>query len=252
VAKRKKQSDMEALIMLVATLMAASIALIIRLIIFIYDVVSFKKTKYKEKSGQAFFKMYFNKGYYGEFILYRKLCKLFENKQVMTNLYLDGKNTTETEIDVLVVSTKGVYVFEMKNYGGYIFGSEQDKHWKQVMNRFSKHNFYNPLRQNYAHTKAVESFLQIDIEHITPMVVFSNRSKLSKINVSKKHFVAHLNQAIKVVKEKEKYGKSIFTKEDLTQMINKLTLRQNQSDEVKSLHVLEVENLIKEEIKVTE
>jgi hypothetical protein len=35
-------------------------------------------------------------------------------------------------------------------------------------------------------------------------------------------------------------------------MIDKLTLRQNQSDEVKSLHVLEVENLIKEEIKVTE
>ena len=61
-----------------------------------------------------------------------------------------------------------------------------------------------------------------------------------------------LNQAIKAVKEKEKYGKSIFTKEDVTQMIDKLTLRQNQSDEVKSLHVLEVENLIKEEIKVTE
>lgn len=101
-------------------------------------------------------------------------------------------------------------------------------------------------------TKAVESFLQIDIEHITPMVVFSNRSKLSKINVSKKHFVAHLNQAIKAVKEKEKYGKSIFTKEDVTQMIDKLTLRRNQSDEVKSLHVLEVKNLIKEEIKVTE
>lgn len=120
------------------------------------------------------------------------------------------------------------------------------------INRSSKHDFYNPLRQNYAHTKAVESFLQIDIEHITPMVVFSNRSKLSKINVSKKHFVAYLNQAIKAVKEKEKYGKNIFTKEDVTQMIDKLTLRQNQSDEVKSLHVLEVENLIKEEIKVTE
>jgi len=71
----------------------------------------------------------------------------------------------------------------MKNYSGFIFGSEKDQNRTQVLNKFSKNKFYNPLRQNYAHVKGVERYLELSEKEIIPVIVFSNHSKLSKINV---------------------------------------------------------------------
>ena len=70
---------------------------------------------------------------------------------MFTNLYLDGKNTENTEIDVLAVSPHGIYVFEMKNYGGYIYGDESDQNWTQVFHKRAKYRFYNPLQIGRAH-----------------------------------------------------------------------------------------------------
>ncbi|WP_162146843.1 nuclease-related domain-containing protein [Acholeplasma granularum] len=103
---------------------------------------------------QWFFKTYFNKGNYGEFKLYKKIIKTFGTNYFFTNLYLDNINTEHTEVDVVVISKHDIYVFEMKNYSGYIYGSKNDQYWTQVLNRFLKHKLYNPFRQNYAHLKS--------------------------------------------------------------------------------------------------
>ena len=69
-----------------------------RIIVLVFDFVTFLTTKYGIKSGNNFFKMYFDKGNYGEFILYRKVVRLFGEKSVLTNIYLDNRNTDTTTI----------------------------------------------------------------------------------------------------------------------------------------------------------
>lgn len=238
--KRKKSSILEDLLVIIVYLIEKVIRLIFRLIIFTYDLITYKTSKYGEKSGNGFFKTYFDKGNYGEFIYYRKVIRIFGKASVLTNLYLDNVNTDTTEVDIVAVSDKGIYIFEVKNYGGYIFGSEKDKYWTQVLNRRTKHKFYNPLRQNYAHTMAIKNYLLVEDDSIYPMIVFSNRSKLSKISISDRSHVYQIKDSLRFVKSNEKKGKSILNKKDVEEILLKLLKKCNMTDDVKLKHIQDV------------
>lgn len=76
-----------------------------------------------------------------------------------------------TQIDHIYVSIFGIFVIETKNYTGWIFGSEKQSKWTQVVYK-QKHYFQNPLRQNYAHIKALSELLKLPEEKFHSMVVF--------------------------------------------------------------------------------
>lgn len=244
-AKRRRNENniVDSILTMLVSLIGWIIIIFFRLMCFIYDVISFYTSGYKQKSGTSFFKTYFNKGLYGEFCLYRKVCRLFGKAFVLTNIYLDSINTETTEIDVLSISNKGIYVYEMKNYSGFIYGSETDKQWTQVLNKWTKNKFYNPLRQNYAHTKAIEKFLDVCEQQIFPIVVFSNRSKLSKISITKDQNVFQYRDAIRFVKNKEKYHLNQITDKQKETYLVKLLSRTKMSDEFKEKHIEEIKML---------
>lgn len=81
-----------------------------------------------------------------------------------------------TQIDHIVVSRYGIFVIETKNYTGWIFGDARSRQWTQVIFR-EKNRFMNPLRQNYKHTKAVESFFSLSPKHVYSVVVFAGDAK---------------------------------------------------------------------------
>ncbi len=55
---------------------------------------------------------------------------------------------------------------------GWIFGGQDQSKWTQVQRGGSKRGFQNPLRQNYAHIKAVEGMLSVDGDKLHNFVVF--------------------------------------------------------------------------------
>ena len=81
-----------------------------------------------------------------------------------------------TQIDHIVVSRYGVFVIETKNYTGWIFGDAKSRQWTQVVFN-EKNRFMNPLRQNYKHTKAVESFFSLGPKYVHSVVVFAGDAK---------------------------------------------------------------------------
>ena len=89
-------------------------------------------------------------------LLKQKIEEVFGEDKLLTNIYLPSKNVDNTEIDVLGVNNGIVYCYEVKNYSGYIYGSEENKNWTQVLRFRTKHKFYNPVRQNYGHIKSLE------------------------------------------------------------------------------------------------
>jgi hypothetical protein len=247
--RRKKNTKVaEALVWLIFSAVYTMVMIVTRLILLVYDQITFHTSGYGRKSGNGFLKTIFDKGIYGEMRVYRKVIRIFGKDAVMTNVYLDGKNTETTEIDVIAVSTKGVYVFEVKNYGGYIYGSEKDEYWTQAFNKHSKHKFYNPLRQNYAHTKAVEKHLGLVPEAIVPLVVFSDRSKLAKLSLSSKSNVFQTTDAMRFVRRTEKKGPQRITEEEKKQSIVKLIERSNMPEDVKMKHIQDVRNMVGETI----
>jgi hypothetical protein len=117
------------------------------------------------------------KGARGERRVHKVLSRLADegNRRVIHDLTL-GIGINKTQIDHVFVSRFGVFVIETKNYSGWIFGGERSRQWTQVIYK-NKTRFQNPLRQNYKHTKAVESFLRIHSSRVHSIVVFVGDSE---------------------------------------------------------------------------
>lgn len=138
--------------------------------------------------GVFFLKMYFEspeyKGKEGEEVVKEALVQVFSNtKGFIFNDILVEYNGKITQIDHVVISEKGVFVVETKNYSGWIFGNQRNKYWTQVIYK-NKNKFQNPLFQNYGHIKMLESVLKIDSKMFISIVAFTDNCEF-KTNMPK-------------------------------------------------------------------
>lgn len=77
-----------------------------------------------------------------------------------------------TQIDQIVISKYGIFVLEIKNYKGWIFGQERDAKWTQSFVS-QKHTFQNPLLQNYKHIKSLQELTGLSQDKFRSLIVFS-------------------------------------------------------------------------------
>lgn len=111
------------------------------------------------------------------------LVKLLGRKgKVLRNIYIPKDKDETTEIDVVFISQKGIFVIESKNYSGWIFGDEKSSRWTAMLPNKTKNSFYNPIRQNANHIKWLRKYLYDDIP-LFSVIVFSERCELKKVSV---------------------------------------------------------------------
>jgi hypothetical protein len=91
-------------------------------------------------------------------------------------IFPDGRGGL-TQIDHLALTSRGILVVETKHFAGLIFGRERDATWTQCV-ASGRIRFYNPLRQNYGHVKAVQYF--VTHRPVTGLVVFTGSSEFPK------------------------------------------------------------------------
>ncbi|MBR3281594.1 MAG: NERD domain-containing protein [Clostridia bacterium] len=127
-------------------------------------------------------------GALGEYDTYKSLKKHEDiGGRFLYNVYLPKEDGTTTEIDMLLITPKGIFVFESKNFSGIIFGEYDQKNWTQYLNRHTKEHFYNPIKQNETHIKYLKEQLKMIFGPVPKniaiysMVVFSKRCKLGKV-----------------------------------------------------------------------
>lgn len=124
-------------------------------------------------------------GRYGEYLTCRCLHK-YERRgaKLLFNLYLPKGEDETSEIDVLMICKKGIFVFESKNYSGWIFGKENGFYWYQTLprgrRRSCKERFYNPIMQNRTHIKCLSEIVG-DSVPLMSVVVFSERCTLKNV-----------------------------------------------------------------------
>ena len=142
-----------------------------------------------------------DKGRWGEYIIYN-ILKPFSNlygAKFLFNVYVPKSDGTTSEIDIVMVCRKGIFVIECKNYSGWIFGNENYPKWFKTLpagkfRSVRKETFYNPVMQNRAHINHLKSLIGYDNEYKS-VVVFAGDSVLKEINLTSdaivtKHFSA--------------------------------------------------------------
>ncbi len=112
-----------------------------------------------------------------------KLVSLFGRKgMILRNLYLPKENGETSEIDLIYITQKGIFVFESKNYSGWIFGDEDAQYWMVTLPNREKHKFNNPIRQNRTHIRWLSRYVGADVP-LYSIIVFSERCELKQVNV---------------------------------------------------------------------
>lgn len=102
-----------------------------------------------------------------------------------------------TQIDHILISTKGIFVIETKNYSGWIFGDENSKQWMQTL-YYVRNRFQNPIHQNFLHVKAIQQLLDfLPKEQIHSVVVFTGKGEFKK---SMPKGVVYLSQLVEFLK----------------------------------------------------
>jgi len=141
--------------------------------------------------------------------------------KVINNIVLEVAGKT-TQIDHIVVSDFGVFVIETKNYKGWILGGENSEYWTQVLFK-RKEKFYNPIRQNLGHIRALKSCLNEyhNLKYIS-IIVFSSKADI-KVNTNTE--VVYSHQLIKTIERYTDVNLMETEKEAISQRITASNLK---------------------------
>ena len=210
-----------------------------------------KTTYYKVKQRGLFTSVLWDKGAYGEYLIYKNL-RAYERKgaKFLFNIYLpsNNKKIDTTEIDVMMIFEDGICVFESKNYSGWIFGNDRQKTWTQCLKgngkQAVKEKFYNPIWQNQGHIEALKNMGVIGNNiPIYSIIAFSERCVLKKIQTGSypNTYVINRNQVNSVIKHNiPEFGLKQQAIDNLYKSLYPYTLV---SDEEKARHINQIKNL---------
>lgn len=176
----------------------------------------------------------------GENFVSRKLSRLDPRRYTTLNdlLLPSNGNTATTQIDHVVVSNFGIFCIETKSYRGWIFGNAQQEYWTQVIYRHRK-KFYNPLRQNYAHVKAVEALLGSAFARV-PVRGFVAFPRAKKLKISGTNTVDY---ATDVVRKIAAHTQSVMTDDERRTIVGILLDANIKDKKARNDHVKETRAL---------
>ena len=204
------------------------------------------------------------KGMMGEYFVKKQLEKLAKKYQGLSfhNLML-GTGDQSTQLDNLLITSKAVYVIEVKNYAGRVYGGQYQDQWYQTIRydnkrrgrggrtytktHIAKNAFFNPIKQNLIHVNAIKQSIQsVQSLPLFNVVVFMNRGNISNVEMKdESSYVINRRDLSRLVKQKEKElnaqaidlvliqdeltKKNTFSKANLKKHIRKIKQKYNKS-----------------------
>lgn len=161
-------------------------------------------------------------------------------KQILRNVYIPTSDGKTSEIDLLIVSRKGLLVFECKNYAGNIYGDMRRKKWIQYLGK-QKNLFYNPFLQNKNHVKHLKKYLKQfgDLPSYSFVTTIS-RGKWKVRNLGADDYFlgynCHLIDIYNTLPDSELIMRHYYS------IIDKLTPLSRPSEEIKQQHINDIIN----------
>lgn len=207
----------------------------------------YNQTEYAIQTQNSYEEVMSNEGLLGEFLIYSVLESLDAPRKFLFNLYLPKRDGGTTELDVVLIHESGIYVFESKNYGGWIFGSERQQYWTQTLpagrRQSQKHRFYNPILQNDGHLDRLYQILRsVRLLSGPPpyysYIVFSNRCEFMDVpRKSRNHYVLHLGELFFAIQENITEAGVRLTAAEIETLYQRLEPYTHASDAVKQAHI---------------
>lgn len=166
----------------------------------------------------------------------------------LQNLYIPMSDGNTSEIDVLYLTQKGLFVIESKNYSGFIFGSENQQQWTSTLyagktwygkKQVNKYKFYNPIWQNNSHIKALQEYL--GYVHAYSYIVFGDNCELKDVSYNASNVcVCNKSNLKRSIKRMWNQMDVVYDFNVLEELYARLLPLTNVSDEMKQRHIYKI------------
>jgi len=143
----------------------------------------------------------------------------------LRNLIIPVNDYKKVEVDGILISRRGIFCIETKNWKGKLTGFENDDMWYQTKCGKAK-QLKNPVLQNEYHSSAVEKVLNFDYEIINCVILYST---LDLRHIVSKH-VFNLGSFETFYKSLKK---QIISRRELRLVCDKLSLYLASSEDIK-------------------
>lgn len=163
--------------------------------------------------------------------------------KTLQDVYLHFHNGHTTQIDEIVISDSGIFVFEIKNYKGWIFGNQNNRYWTQVLyigkGDTEKNQLYNPIKQNQTHINCINGIIHDDTIPIHSIVVFTNQSTFKDLTYNPREVsVIHRNELRTTISEINHVYSGSLSQSDIENIYDKL--RKNISSSNSEEHIEQI------------
>ena len=117
-------------------------------------------------------------------LILQLLKKEFPSVTIYHDLIIKKDNDEFSQIDLVLVTSEGIIVIEVKDYSGWIYGSGNNTNWTKVLSYGrKKYKFYNPIKQNNNHINELRKTLkQFEKIPFFSVIVFFGDCELKEIN----------------------------------------------------------------------
>lgn len=236
---------------IIVFLMIIAIAIVIILSI-ITNVISTKREmadskEFRDSVGKSLWEIYKDKGSLGEYEAYNIAKRKLQGKYKLFNsVYLPRDGEKTTEVDLIIVHEKCIFIVEVKNYSGTITGDKNDKKWIQELNKFKKFEFHNPVIQNKNHIKYFKNSINLGKyglcdTNIYSIIVFGDTANINNIRIDEDNLkvigINELENTLNSIVEKTTINLNENEIEDISFNLNKYI---NASSEVKEKHIRDI------------
>ncbi len=202
----------------------------------------------KEVNKDKYYDLYrfstMSKGDYGEYCVSEVLGYNIEGVQyVINNLLFIDDDGKSRQIDHIYINKYGIWVIETKNYAGYIYGTDKQLEWTQVLaGGREKNKFYNPVRQNTSHIYCLSKKLQVrNVFH--NVVVFLYRADISHVKSENVYSWQKLNMI------KSQPTETLLSPEQMKVFYGKLIALQSENTVTTDQHIENIHKM-REDLKL--
>jgi len=214
--------------------------------VLVYKNKQYKEEAYFQITRNPYASVKYDKGQYAEYLIYKSLRHFEDNGgKFLFNVLIPKGNGETTEIDVLLICPKGLFVFESKNYSGWIFGNEAHQNWTQTLpkgrGRSHKERFYNPVMQNASHIRHLKNLVGENVS-MRSIIVFSDRCTLKDITIKSGDVsvINHYKIAPTIAQLCNQIQTDIYTEAEIKDIYGKLYPYTQLGHELKERHVKSV------------
>lgn len=123
-------------------------------------------------------------------------CAQEGDKIIHKIILLNPDNGMTSEIDHILISTRGFFVIETKNLSGKIYGNDSMNRWQQYLDNGEYHDFRSPVKQNLTHIYTIKKILNIHerLENVVIFVQGNTQNITSESVYTLREFETYLNR----------------------------------------------------------